>query len=548
MDDKAAQLCKRLGELKAARSPFEPHWRECYRFGAPERQQSFDGGEVYNTRNVQRAELLDSTASEAVLIQVANIISGTTPANAIWFKAIPDGMDDPAELTDGEHWLEAVCQFMFRNIHGANFDSEIFDLILDYVVAGWAVLYEDIDRQKGGGYVFETWPIGQCYISSTRQDQKVDTVFREFEMNAATMVKEYGEDKVHHLVKEAAEKTPDRKFKILNVIQPNNQFKQPSDDRPLLPKNMPFSSYHVDIENKTIVRDSGYNEFPCAIPRYRKIPGSVYGVGAMSVVLPEAKTLNSMMRDYLRSLEMAAIGMYSAKDDGVLNPKTVRLGPGKIITVDQPDSIQRLDDVRGVQVSQEGINAIQANIRRKMMADSMTPPYNQPMTAAETYMRIDMIRQQLGPLYGRAQAELLVPILERSFGLAYRTGVLGKAPEELQGRNLSFKFVSPLARAQQLEDVASIERFMQSAAAIAGVDQTAIDNINTDSAMQVLASRLGVPTDVMRTNAERDQYRQQKAQAQQQAQQQEQQAVMARQLGGAVSKGVENQLTSEVMQ
>lgn len=548
MDDKAAQLCKRLGELKSARAPFEPHWSECYRFGSPERQQAFDGQEISGTRKNERAELLDSTASEAVLIMVANIISGTTPANAIWFKAVPDGVDDPAVLTEGEHWLETVAQFIFRNIHGANFDSEAFDFIVDYVVAGWSVMYQDIDRGKGGGYVFESWPIGQCYISSTRQDQKVDTIFRVFEMNAAAIVKEYGIDKVSEPVKRASEKSPDQKFKMLLAIHPRPDFKQPMDDRPLLPKNMPFASYHVEFDNKHIMREAGYNEFPCAVPRFRKIPGSIYGVGAMSTALPEAKQLNSMTRDYLRSLEMASIGMYAGVDDGILNPRTVRLGPGKIITVDKPDSLKRIDDARGVQVSQQGIESTQASVRRKLMADTMTPPYNQPMTTAETYMRVDMIRQQIGPLYGRAQAEFLVPILERSFGLAYRAGVLGKAPDDLQGRNLSFKFISPLARAQQLEDVAAIERLMQSVGSVLEVDPDALDNINTSAMIQVLSQRLGVPTSVMRTEDDLTAFREQKAQQQAQAQAQEQQAVMAQQMTGAVAKGVETQVASEMMQ
>lgn len=548
MDEKAAQLCKRLDELKSARAPFEAHWKECYRFGSPERQQGFDGQDVTGTRKNERAELLDSTASEAILIMVANIISGTTPANAIWFKAVPDGVDDPAVLTEGEHWLETVAQFIFRNIHGANFDSEVFDFIVDYVVAGWSVIYQDIDREKGGGYVFESWPIGQCYISSTRQDQKVDTIFRIFEMNASAIVKEYGIDKVSEPVRQASEKTPDQKFRMLLAIHPRADFKQPVDNRPLLPKYMPFASYHVELDNKHIMREAGYNEFPCAVPRFRKIPGSIYGVGAMSTALPEAKQLNSMTRDYLRSLEMASIGMYAGVDDGILNPRTVRLGPGKIISVDKPDSLTRIDDARGVQVSQQGIESTQASVRRKLMADTMTPPYNQPMTAAETYMRVDMIRQQIGPLYGRAQAEFLVPILERSFGLAYRAGILGEAPEDLQGRNLSFKFISPLARAQQLEDVAAIERLMQSVGSLLEVDPDALDNIDTSAMVQVMSQRLGVPTSIMRTEDKLQAFREQKAQAQQQAQAQEQQAAMAQQMTGAVAKGVETQIASEVMQ
>lgn len=546
MSDLANRLCKRLGELRAERSKFEAHWTECYKYGAPERQQSFSGSSVQGNREKQRADLLDSTAAESILILVSSLIAGTTPANAIWFQAMPDGMDDPGQLTPGEHWLELVCQFMWRNIHGANFDSEIFDLMVDFVVAGWGVLYEDINRQSGGGYMFQTWPIGECFIASTRPDHVVDTIYREYEMTAAQMVNQFGKHKVSMAVLDAFEKTPDRRFKLAHVIEPRPNAQVTG--RRVLPKNMPFASYHVETEAKSILKESGYHEFPCAVPRFRKIPGSVYGIGLMSTALPDAKTANALMRDTLRSAEIDVLGMYIAEDDGVLNPRTVRLGGGKIITASSVNSMKRLDSGSNFQVSEKLLDRLQSGIRRKLMADSLTPPYNQPMTAAETYMRVDMIRQQIGPLYGRAQAELLVPILDRSFGLAYRAEVLGEAPEELQDRNLSFKFTSPLARAQQLEDVGSIERYMQTVSAIAEADPDALDNIDTDAAMQVTAQRLGVPTSIMRTDDELAKYREQKAQAQQAAAAQEQEAAMTQQMGGALAKGLETQLSSEVMQ
>lgn len=546
MSDLANRICKRLGELRGERSKFESHWTECYKYGAPERQQSFSGGGgLESTREKQRADLLDSTASESVLILVSNLIAGTTPANAQWFKAAPDGVDDPSALTEGEHWLDQVCQFIFRNIHGANFDSEVFDLMLDFVVAGWAVMYQDIDRKAGGGYTFQTWPIGECFISSTRPDFIVDTIYREYMLSASQLVAQFGQHKVSSAVQRAYESNPDQRFKIVHVIEPRD-IKTPMDGRVLLPKQMPFASYHVEVDAKNILKESGYNEFPCAVPRFRKLPGSVYGIGLMSTALPDAKTANALVRDTVRSAEIDVLGMWIAEDDGVLNPRTVRLGGGKIITANSVDSMKRMDSGKGFQIGEKLLDRLQTGIRRKLMADSMTSPYGQPMTAAETYMRVDMIRQQIGPLYGRAQSEFLIPILDRSFGLAYRASVLGEAPEDIQGRSMSFKFISPLARSQQLEDVGAIERLMGSLGSVLEVDPDALDNVDTSAMVQVMAQRLGVPTAIMRTEDKLAEYRQQKAQ--QQAQAQEQQAVVAQQMGGAVAKGLEAQMVSEVMQ
>jgi len=370
-------------------------------------------------------------------------------------------------------------------------------------------------------------------------------------MTAAQLVNEFGKHKVSQRVLDAYEKTPDMRFKIAQAIEPR-KVQQTNTNQAQLPRNLPFASYHIEIDSKTVLKESGYNEFPCAVPRFRKVPGSVYGIGLMSNALPEAKAANALMRDTLRSAEIDVLGFWIAEDDGVLNPRTVRIGGGKIVTAGKVDSMKRLDSGGGFQVADALLGRLQDSIKRKLMADGMDSPYNQPMTAAETYMRLDMIRQQIGPLYGRAQAEMLVPLLERSFGLAYRSGILGEAPEDLQGRNMSFKFISPLARAQQLEDVGAIERFMASMAPIAEMNPDALDNIDTDAIPQVLAQRLGVPTSIMRTDEKVQAYRQQKAAEQQQAAAQEQQAMMAQQVTGAVAqgvgKGLEAQMVSEVMQ
>lgn len=546
MSDLVAKLCKRLSELKAERTRYEPQWTEAYRYAAPERQQSFIGDDVVDTRKTQRAELLDSTLAEATQLLTSSIISGTTPANALWFKAVPDGVDDPAELTEGEQWLDVICQFIWRNIHGANYDSEIFDLVLDCVVAGWGVMYADIDRKVGGGYVFQTHDICQCYLASTRQDQKIDTLFREFDMTAATLVAEYGESKVSEKVRNTYKDKPDCKIKVMTVVQPRSI--KASNDQYTLAKNKPFASYHIEIESKHILKESGYNEFPYVVPRFRKLPCSVYGIGQVAIALPDAKTANTLMRDTVRSAEISTLGMWVAEDDGELNPRTVRLGGGKIIVANKVDSIKRIDDGKGYQVGIELLGLLQSGIRKKMMSDQLQPQDGPAMTATEVHVRVDLIRQQLGPLYGRWQAELLTPLLERTFGLAYRAGAIGDAPEEMQGRNLSFKFISALARSQQLEEVTAIERFITNIAGVANIDSSILDNVDMDAVAQVTGMGLGVPTAILRTQEQIDSIRQQRQQAQQQAAQQEQAQTLAQPLANAVGKGLENELTSEVMQ
>src|SRR3546814_10796838 len=101
---------------------------------------------------------------------------------------------------------------------------------------------------------------------------------------------------------------------------------------------------------------------------------------------------------------------------------------------------------------------LQAAIRKTLMADQLQPWDGPQMTAEEVRTRVDMIRKLLGPVYGRLQAEYIKPMIDRCFGLAYRAGIFKPAPQSLRGRSFSVRYVSPMARAQKLDEVMAIQR------------------------------------------------------------------------------------------
>ena len=108
------------------------------------------------------------------------------------------------------------------------------------------------------------------------------------------------------------------------------------------------------------------------------------------------------------------------------------------------------------------------------------------MTATEVHVRVELIRQLLGPVYGRLQAEYLTPLVERCFGLCYRAGILGNAPPSLAGKSYSVKYVSPLARAQRLDEVQSIEAFYQDIGLVAqGTGDASVADIIDSTAAHI---------------------------------------------------------------
>lgn len=506
-----ARVCKRLGELKSRRQPHESTWRDCFDLTYPLRADGFDGQQLDAQQGMRkRGEILDSTGTDGCRILASGIMSGLTPANSRWFELEVD-----QETDDEKAWLGEAADTVWTNIHQSNFDAEGFEGCLDVVAAGWFVLY--IDEAPEGGFSFQQWPIATCYVASTRADGLVDTVYREHQLTAEAAATQFGAENLSEQVQKLLKDKPLELVSFIHAIEPRT----PHVVGARMAKNLPFASITVEAKTNHVVRESGYHEFPCVVPRWMRLPNSAYGVGPAFDALPDMRTLNELKAMHLASADVAISGMWIAEDDGVLNPRTVKIGPKKVIVANSVDSMKPLQTGSNFELAEFMISDLKAAIRKIMMADQLQPQDGPAMTATEVHVRVELIRQLLGPIYGRLQAEYLRPMVTRCFGIAARAGALGQPPESLADREYSVKYVSPLARAQRLEEVTAIERLVTSVAAIAAAtgDTSVFDQLDLSEAIRITSDGLGVPNGVLRSQEEVLEIQQAKEQAAVQARQ-----------------------------
>nr|WP_081054094.1 portal protein [Burkholderia vietnamiensis] len=513
IDSLGETLAKRLETMKSKRQVHELVWRECFMLTDPVRASGLNGPEMDANQIAQAVSLIfDSTATDAKRTLEASIMSGMTPANSLWFTMTVNGTDD-----EGERWLDSASEVLWQNIHSANFDSEAADAVADGM-AGWFALYIDENRDAGGLY-FEHWPMAGVYCASSKPGGTVDIVFRCYQLTAEQCVREFSRrgDTIPAEVTDKAKTKPEELIDLCQAIYPRDVYIVGA----MRAKNMPIASVTFACNQKQVIRESGYHEMPVVVARWKKIPNSVYGVGPLLDALPDIRTLNDIVKLEYANLDLAVSGMWIAEDDGVLNPRTVKVGPRKVIVANSVDSMKPLQPSSNFQLAETRIEKLQGQIRKTLMADQLQPQDGPAMTATEVHVRVDLIRQLLGPIYGRLQAEYLQPLIARCFGLAYRAGVFPPPPDSLGGQNFAVQYQSPLARAQKLEEVSAIERLMGDVTVIAQVKPEALDNIDGDEAVRLTAKNLGVPDSIVRTSDQVTQYRKQKqADAQQQAQQQ----------------------------
>lgn len=532
MSDLATQIMRRKASLEQLRTPHEQLWRDCFDYSFPERGDGFYGEKSdASALQAKRARLMDSTSTDAGQILASAIMSGGTPSNSRWF-----GLSTGQDTDEEKRWFDECAETIFENIHGSNFDAVGFEACTDMIPAGWFVMFIDVDRDQGG-YHFDLWSMASCYIAASKAGGLPDTLVRSYELSAEQAIKDFGEENVSEKVRKLVDDgKPDEKVKFCQSIYPRSA--EPTGVRA---KNLAFASCHVEVDSKHLVRESGFHECPFVAPRWSKLPNSDYAIGPMFRALPDVKQLNRLVYLEDTNLDMAVSGMWIAEDDGVLNPRTVKVGPRKIIVANSVESMKALKSGADFNLTFTKKESLQAAIRKTLMADQLAPQDGPVKSATEIHVRVQMIRQLLGPIYGRMQAEWYTPMINRCFGLAVRApGVLSPPPQSLAGRSYNVKFESPNAKAQKMEEVNAVETSLVTVGeiAMATQDPAVWDTIDIDASVSIILEGRGAPARVGRSKDDIQAIRDNRAKAQQQAQQQQQQADMAQKMAPQMAKNM----------
>jgi hypothetical protein len=343
----------------------------------------------------------------------------------------------------------------------------------------------------------------------------VDIIYRDFELTADQAVAYYGAENLSAQTNKLALDKPDTLVRFCHAIYPRKGGKRGA----VISRAMPFESCHVEVKACKLVKESGYHEFPVIVPRWHRLPQSVYAVGPTYDALPDIRMLNELKRMEFMAADIAVSGMWIAEDDGVLNPRTIKVGPRKVIVANSVDSMKALESGADFNVSFTIAKDLKDSIRRVFMADQLEPADGPARTATEVHVRVGLIRQMLGPVYGRLQSEWLAPMVGRCFGIAARSGVLGKPPDSLNQRVFQVRYISPLARAQRQEEVAAMDQFETVLGQQSLIDPTAADVYDFDNANRERSKLLGVPLKLLRTEDEVLALRKQRQDAAAQAQQ-----------------------------
>lgn len=458
-DERAKQVCLRFEDMKAVRNGL---WDSLF--------QSCKDVVWPNTEDFQRnrspgqplTELCyDSTALWANT-QFANVMHSVV-ANPFerWFNIMPD--TDDADILEDEEvlaWAESESDGIYQdyNHFRSNHKQSLHEDFMSKGAFGNGVVFQEWDAEYKIP-VFMACPLSQCYF---KEDHKgfVDTLYREYTMTYRQLVEKFGFESLPANLVGKAVTDLDKIFTIVHAVEPRQ------DRRPNSPlaADMPYSSDWVLTEKKVTLRSSGYETFPYHVGRWEKISGQVYGRGPAMTALPTIKVLNQMKKAILQAAQKVVNPPMILPHDSFMSD--FDMTPGALNFYEAtggmgPDVIRPLITGANPQLGQDMMQPEKDFVIQCFYADMMSVPFKKErQTELEMQVRQDEILRSIAPLIGRQEAELLGPMLARTYQLRLKYGKTKPFPAKLKGVKLKVVYTSRAAFAQKGGKLMSMVKYL----------------------------------------------------------------------------------------
>ncbi len=486
-DSPVNALLKRYESAKAVKDQWKGTFEECYEFALPQKESLYD--ETQGRRRTDR--IFDETAVVGIQEFASRLQSGIVPNFSRWaeFRA---GNEIPKEdKKEVDLLLDEVTEYVFELLQNSNFSQEVHESFLDIALGTAVLLVEEGDAVNP--IVFKSIPLPQVYLSSG-YDDKVDHVFRERQIRAKDMLIAYPDGELSDDMKRDMIENPEKMCEIIEVVYKNHA-------------NTKDDEYHycaISPEHEHKIYEEVYKGLganPFIVYRWSKSSGETYGRGPLMNALPAIKTANLLIEMVLENAQMSISGMYQVEDDGVVNVDNISLIPGTIIPKAAGSSgLQPIPQAGNFNVSDLVLKDQRNNIKKALYNDMLgMPNQSTPMSATEVAERQADLSRQIGAAFGRLQAELVTPVLQRVVYILKKQGRI-KIPK-VNGREIKVTSSSPLAQAQYQQDVATVDRFL---AMIQGRVGPELTNLIVDQmkVAKYVAKKLGVPEELVRSEEE----------------------------------------------
>lgn len=493
----ANQILKRRDKAAARKDMWRDLYREAYDYTMPQRE-TFNWHSPGQRRGRQ---LYDATGQECVELAANNAQALLCPSWKQWCQLSPgaDIDEEVAESQETTDLLQDATGKVFHYLNHSNFSTVVPECFLDLQVGTCALVMDEGDDEDP--IVCDSIPLSALELEEG-PNGSVQTQFMKRTPAARNLVATFpglSEADLPQSLLEKVRKEPDTTVEIIQGFI-------------YWPKDKTYYGVAIDVASKSYIWRYHYGtSCPVIVARTSVTSGEIYGRGPVIKALPNIKTLNAIVEYLLRHSALQVAPPLTAVSDGVVNPYTLALMPNTVIPVASNDngspSIRVLEVGGEFIITEALVERLQEQVRRTLLGDTMSQ--QGPVKSATEIAITDRNRLwNMGSVYGRLQSEFLSKVIARVVFILQRKGKL--PPMRIDGKMVTLKYVSPLARAQDQEDLIALQQTMElsMAAAQAGgqpAQMALMAGWKFEDLPAWLAKRTGMDADLIRSKAEQKQ-------------------------------------------
>ena len=477
-------LIKRYDKACEHKDRWSNHMRECYHYAIPHRDTFY-----YNTPGQKKnVHIFDSTACIATQKFASRMQATLVPPWRRWAVLAPGNEIPENEQEDVARELEEQTKILYNHLNHSNFATQMPEAFLDLAVSTGII---DLEEGSGDSLLeFTAVPLADVCLEEGPRGT-IESRWRLHKMAARNVQRVWPTGDISAALQKKVTDSPDEEVEIVTAILYDAEAQI-------------YHNVALEKDQKHVVFYQAYEVSPSIAFRENVAPGEIYGRGRLMTLLPDIKTANKMVEFILRNAAMAVGGVYTTTDKGTLNPYTMRLKPPAVIPVKSNDranpSLRALERSGDINFTDLVLEDIRGRINKTMFAEPFGDINDTPVkSATEIALRNQELVKDSGSAFGRMQTELTEPLIRRAVHILQKNGKM--APIRVDGKEVTIKFVSPLARAQDQEDITAFSQYLEIGMAIG--QEVFMLGTKIEDIPAWLAAKLGVDLDLTRNKQER---------------------------------------------
>ncbi len=502
------EIVERAGTLWSDRKAITTLWQEIAENFYPQRADFT----IKRYVGEEFAEHLYSSYPILVHRDLSNAFAAMLrPRTKEWFDIEVDEMDSVSRA--GKEWLEFAKKRMRWAMYDrrAHFIRATSEGDADFAAFGQCLITRDINWNTTSPHL-----LYRCFhlrdaAWAEQADGSIGEIYFKWQPTLKQLREQFGNDRLHEQLQKKKSKENLTKVKCMRCAMTTDVYAGQQDQF----KGYPWVIVYLDTENNHVINEYGVFSHGTTLPRWQTVSGSQYAYSPAAVAgLPDARLLQAMSLTLLEAGEMSVRPPMIATQDAIRGD--IQLYSGGITWADVEYDERKGDVLRPITQDRRGLpqGYEQRDTQMAMLAEAFyinkltLPPPEGDMTAFEVGQRVEEYVRAALPLFEPMEHEYNGQLCEDTFDALLRAGAFGSVadmPPELSGRDVHFKFISPMHDAMERKEASTFLESQELIRIALETDPSALAHYDTGGALRAALEGIGVQPKHIRSEREAQQ-------------------------------------------